>query len=249
MIFYFSKIFSGWSDEFPLIEKELLHSYGKNFEIILTMFLSILKFNKNAHLVLIVDEGLPIPKEIFDGLPVEFVFYKRKTNYLVLERLIAYRNVLAMQLKPHYLFLDWDLLFQKDVSQIFDKNFDLFFTQRRTENLAKDFKDMPINVGVFGAKLKNYSIVLAFFNRWLQTLSKMEPGYQFWLGEQLALYELLKKGSPEGGKILILNEEYNYPVTYNQNYNLFIEGPSILHFKGISKKFLIPYWENYLKEL
>lgn len=247
MIGFLSLLFPNWEKDFPLSKKELAHTFMMNWKIIFTMFSSIIKCDKNALLLLIVDEGLDIPKELFLGLPVEFVFYKRKTNYLVYERMLAYRLVLKKKIRQYYLFLDWDLLFQKDISRVFEKKFDFFFTAR---DATKMYKNMPINVGVFGANLENYFIVWAFFNRWILMLEKMSENHKLWLGEQLALYELLKKGSPEGGKFLILNEDYNYPVPYNNNfYGGYIEGPYILHFKGVTKKFLIPYWEKYLKNI
>jgi len=148
------------------------------------------------------------------------------------------------------IFLDTDMLVNKDLSEIFDKllNNDLVFTQRKNNFYINDtFQNikfpeftnktsnevMPFNGGFLGANN------VTSLNKLLQIYSKLPQKFHYWFGDQVALKKIYDS---KEFKILVLDSNYNYNVKDISNYDKKI---CVYHFKGRFKKLINPFYDKY----
>ena len=150
------------------------------------------------------------------------------------------------------IFLDTDMLVNKDLSAVFDRllNNDLVFTQRKNNFYINDtfqnikFSEftnktanevMPFNGGFLGAS----NIVVQ--KKLLQIYSELPSKFHYWFGDQVALKKLY---DAKEFKISLLDSNYNYNVKDISNYDKNI---CIYHFKGRFKKLINPFYEKYIR--
>lgn len=134
---------------------------------------------------------------------------------------------------PHdeALFLDPDILVQKDVWEVFDNPFDIAIAHRNeplTLDGADVSKDMPYNTGVIFSRGVNF---------WRATLELMKPmslDDRNWFGDQIAVAQLIKDGHFKVREID--NKIYNYsPKKESEN----VSACSIVHYKGNRKEWML----------
>ena len=206
---------------------------------------SIKKTNSNCRIIQIsnkedrnisdIDE-----KIIFDFKSATFMFNRLESQIAVLEKF------------GPTIFLDTDMLVNKDLSAIFDRllNNDIVFTQRKNNYYINDtFQNikfpeftnktinevMPYNGGFIGAG--NISAL----KKLLQTYSELPSKFHWWFGDQIALKKIY---DAKKFKILVLDSNYNYSVKDLSNYEKKI---CIYHFKGRLKKLMNPFYDKYFK--
>ena len=141
------------------------------------------------------------------------------------------RMTLHSQCEGEWLFVDSDVIVQKDVRDVFeDKEFDVALTNRdgTITNEAAYAAVMPINIGI------TFSRSPAFWKLVLHHLYQMPFKLQEWTGDQLVVCEMMKHGG-FGFKVKVLpGLKYNYPPKYEGDG----ENASIQHFKGDRKLWL-----------
>ena len=206
---------------------------------------SIKKTNSNCRIIQIsnkedrnisdIDE-----KIIFDFKSATFMFNRLESQIAVLEKF------------GPTIFLDTDMLVNKDLSAIFDRllNNDIVFTQRKNNFYINDtFQNikfpeftnktvnevMPFNGGFLG--VSNIAVQKKLLQIYLELPSK----FHYWYGDQVALKKIY---DAKEFKISLLDSNYNYNVKDISNYDKKI---CIYHFKGRFKKLMNPFYEKYFK--
>ena len=206
---------------------------------------SIKKTNSNCRIIQIsnkedrnisdIDE-----KIIFDFKSATFMFNRLESQIAVLEKF------------GPTIFLDTDMLVNKDLSAIFDRllNNDIVFTQRKNNFYINDtFQNikfpeftnktinevMPFNGGFLGVS----NIVVQ--KKLLQIYLELPSKFHYWYGDQVALKKIY---DTKEFKILLLDSNYNYNVKDISNYDKNI---CIYHFKGRFKKLINPFYDKYFK--
>ena len=182
-----------------------------------------------------VDEKL-----IFDFKSATFMFNRLESQIAVLEKF------------GPTIFLDTDMLVNKDLSAIFDRllNNDIVFTQRKNNFYINDtFQNikfpeftnktvnevMPFNGGFLG--VSNIAVQKKLLQIYLELPSK----FHYWYGDQVALKKIY---DTKEFKISLLDSNYNYNVKDISNYDKKI---CIYHFKGRFKKLMNPFYEKYIR--
>ena len=206
---------------------------------------SIKKTNSNCRIIQIsnkedrnisdIDE-----KIIFDFKSATFMFNRLESQIAVLEKF------------GPTIFLDTDMLVNKDLSAIFDRllNNDIVFTQRKNNYYINDtFQNikfpeftnktanevMPFNGGFLGVSN------IAVQKKLLQIYSELPSRFHYWYGDQVALKKIY---DTEEFKISVLDSNYNYNVKDISSYDKNI---CIYHFKGRFKKLINPFYEKYIR--
>ena len=206
---------------------------------------SIKKTNSNCRIIQIsnkedrnisdIDE-----KIIFDFKSATFMFNRLESQIAVLEKF------------GPTIFLDTDMLVNKDLSAIFDRllNNDIVFTQRKNNFYINDtFQNikfpeftnktvnevMPFNGGFLG--VSNIAVQKKLLQIYLELPSK----FHYWYGDQVALKKIY---DAKEFKISLLDSNYNYNVKDISNYDKKI---CVYHFKGRFKKLINPFYEKYIR--
>ena len=206
---------------------------------------SIKKTNSNCRIIQIsnkedrnisdIDE-----KIIFDFKSATFMFNRLESQIAVLEKF------------GPTIFLDTDMLVNKDLNAIFDRllNNDIVFTQRKNNFYINDtFQNikfpeftnktvnevMPFNGGFLG--VSNIAVQKKLLQIYLELPSK----FHYWYGDQVALKKIY---DTKEFKISLLDSNYNYNVKDISNYDKNI---CIYHFKGRFKKLINPFYEKYIR--
>ena len=206
---------------------------------------SIKKTNSNCRIIQIsnkedrnisdIDE-----KIIFDFKSATFMFNRLESQIAVLEKF------------GPTIFLDTDMLVNKDLNAIFDRllNNDIVFTQRKNNFYINDtFQNikfpeftnktinevMPFNGGFLG--VSNIFVQKKLLQIYLELPSK----FHYWYGDQVALKKIY---DTKEFKISLLDSNYNYNVKDISNYDKNI---CIYHFKGRFKKLINPFYEKYIR--
>ena len=132
------------------------------------------------------------------------------------------------QASGEWLFIDVDVLVERDVSDIFDASFDIAIASRvRNDGMSSQgLRIMPHNMGVV------FSRSPAFWHRAERELLTYDSKLQEWMGDQLAVCKLVKEGKFD---VRILpGEEYNYPPFGPDEVKA-----SIVHYKGRRKPWMV----------
>jgi len=127
-----------------------------------------------------------------------------------------------------WLFIDVDVLVVKNVQNVFDEQFDIAIASRLKNDGAQHdyFAEMPHNMGVV------FSRSPEFWAAAEKELLTYEPKMQEWMGDQLAVCRLIKRGGFDTR--IVPGEDYNFaPNSLDAG-----GGASILHFKGPRKNFM-----------
>lgn len=132
-----------------------------------------------------------------------------------------------------WMFIDPDIIVQKDVSHVFEDKFDVALTDRvGTITYEADYaKVMPYNLGV------SFSRAPAFWKRVLYHLRTLSPKLQQWEGDQLVICEMIKQRVASDFNVKILpGLTYNYPPRSADDPRT--ADAAIVHYKGPRKAWL-----------
>lgn len=134
------------------------------------------------------------------------------------------RTAFYAQLLGDWLYVDTDIIFTRDVRDIFEQDFDVAFAKRGEVN---DYaRAMPYNLGVV------FSRNPRFWADILPAIKDLPPKLQAWDGAQLAAgWYATREWCPY--KILELPEEYNHAPAHEHDTSA-----AILHYKGKLKRWL-----------
>lgn len=130
-----------------------------------------------------------------------------------------------------WLFLDTDVIVQRDVRHIFDRPFDIAVAEREGTLLDKEvgkkfMARMPFNKGAV------FSRSPAFWRAAAVRLRAMKPARQEWMGDQQAMNDVIASGAYH---IEVLPARYNYPPKHEHED---VTSQAILHFKGKRKAWM-----------
>ena len=143
------------------------------------------------------------------------------------------RMTLHSMCDGEWLFVDSDVLVQKDVRDVFDdKAFDVALTNRdgTITNEAAYAKVMQFNVGVV------FSRSPAFWKVVVQHLRTVPSRFQEWEGDQRVICALVRQGNHGFNVKILPGLKYNFPPASQDDPRL--ENASIQHFKGNRKLWL-----------
>lgn len=144
--------------------------------------------------------------------------------------------------------LDTDILIAKDFSEVFQQPIDVGLTWRKS-------RDMPFNGGVIFVNNRDPDASTRFFKELESVYSKQSISMLEWYGDQHALTTIIGH-IPQGAYDLApINrggitvgffacDTYNY-TPRTQTRALFGAPPKakLLHFKGSSRRLMLPYWQ------
>lgn len=135
------------------------------------------------------------------------------------------------QAEGEWLFIDIDVLVVKDVTDVFESQFDIALSSRSdTDQVQYEFGTaMPYNMGVV------FSRSPAFWKAVETELLTYSSQLQEWMGDQLAVCRLVD--APEHDVLVLDGNIYN--CTPESKVDL--SKPSILHFKGDRKEQMMAY--------
>lgn len=129
-----------------------------------------------------------------------------------------------------WLFVDTDVLFQRDVRDVFKNAFDLAVADRDWDHVkpAAGFTErMPFNMGVV------FSRTPAFWAECLARLKELPKPKQRWMGDQEVFCDIL---SEQRYRVALLpGAIYNYPPSLS-GHDAIEASAAILHFKGERRK-------------
>lgn len=139
-----------------------------------------------------------------------------------------------------WLFVDTDVVIQREVRPVFDAPFDVAVTSRNWTHLKliQNFAElMPFNTGVvFSRSPKFWAAVLAKMDKYSERL-------QAWMGDQQAICDVI--ASRGRFRVVILKgTRYNFPPAIDPDAEALKaqRKASILHFKGVERKVLLDAW-------
>jgi hypothetical protein len=135
--------------------------------------------------------------------------------------------MLHASLTGDWLFVDTDVVFQKDVRHVFDSEFDIACTDRKGTVWDNTWYSdlMPFNMGV------TFSRRPEFWQAVLEDLKDMPLKFQKWEGDQLAVGKLYRDWNTKVLPGLV----YNFtPVEREEDRS----HAAIVHFKGPRKDWI-----------
>lgn len=133
-----------------------------------------------------------------------------------------------------WLFIDCDVIVQKDVLDVFDQDFDVALTDRTgtITNEAKYAEIMPYNLGV------SFSRNSKFWRSVLYHMQTISPKLQQWTGDQLVICEMIKQRVVSDFRIRTLpGLTYNYPPRSEDDPRA--KDAAMVHYKGPRKEWLL----------
>jgi hypothetical protein len=137
------------------------------------------------------------------------------------------RMALHASLPGEWLFVDTDVVFQKDVRDVFDSPFDIAVTDRvgSAWEHSPDVKHMPYNMGV------TFSRNPKFWERAKEILLTLPSELQAWVGDQLVVCELQKQFRTK----VLPGHIYNFTPWERTDDR---SHAAIVHYKGQRKSWL-----------
>jgi len=161
--------------------------------------------------------------------------YAGNTEELMLFRMQAY----ATYNRPG-MYVDTDVLIQRDPSPVMTLDFDIAVTERTGPVQSPDGRDitkqMPFNTGVIFCKHP------AFFSAMRDSIARMDRDFRVWWGDQIALAVLV----PQLACVKLPTAFYNRTFSPKKPPEQFASA-WVLHFKGDRKPHM-PAYLNKLKE-
>jgi hypothetical protein len=132
-----------------------------------------------------------------------------------------------------WLFVDTDVIFQRDVRRVFDKPFDLAVSDREWDHVkpAAGFtKRMPINMGVV------FSRNPSFWAECHARLKELPKDKQHWMGDQEVFCDLIDEGRYQVRHLP--GAVYNFPPALDETEDTagLEAAAAIVHFKGPHRK-------------
>jgi len=131
-----------------------------------------------------------------------------------------------------WLYVDTDVLVQRDVRHVFDRSFDVAVATREgtlkdAEIGTKFMARMPYNKGAV------FSRSQAFWRASVETLKQAKPARQAWMGDQQAMNDVIAAGMFH---VETLPAEYNYaPHSRTED----VSDKFLTHWKGSRKAWLL----------
>jgi len=144
--------------------------------------------------------------------------------------------------------LDTDILIAKDFTEIFQQPIDVGLTWRYS-------RDMPFNGGVIFINNRNPDACIRFFRELENVYSQQQLSMLEWYGDQHALATIVGHWSPSADDLIPINhngvtvgffscDTYNYtPRTQTRALLGVSPKAKLLHFKGSSRRLMLPYWQ------
>ena len=141
------------------------------------------------------------------------------------------------QASGDWLFIDTDVLVLKDVAHVFDEDFDIAIASRVAGDGAHGpaWVEMPHNMGVV------FSRSPEFWGEVEDELETYEPRLQQWMGDQLAVCRMIKRGAVDAK--IIPGEVYNFPPRSPA-----VGDAAIAHYKGKRKPWMIAKAQKILED-
>ncbi len=226
-------------------------------KILSICFQSIQRFHPDAKCVLLTDLETPDP-----GLEnVKMIRYEVDPQEPVRSRLKALILYLeSIDEKTPVVFSDYDMIFQKNIENLFEESFDIAFTYRKgeTEEIPADqeYYPYPINAGLFLIHPDRHQQALVFLKAVERFFEKNYPDYMVWSGEQISINQFIgvkniHQSYPNSIQIgtttiqLFPAAEYNYTVGGSAFLLDYQPNKAILHFKGPRKQLMLEYWQTF----
>jgi len=223
--------------------------------IISTLHKSIKKFHPESSLIILTDESTKLeidPTIKIIRIPmttseIDYESFKAKTHFL--ER---------HSIKTHIIFLEWDVLVQSNLDEIFlNDNRDVYFTFRNLLPMPINDGFIAVNKnGIFNA-IKLFSIILDRYKNFISSK------FRYWYGLQLILKEMFlplffqikpkkiwhMRLNFQGVKVGFLHgKKYNYnPLV--KSIDEYLPNHKVIHFSKHKKVCLIPYWKKFIEQL
>jgi len=182
---------------------------------------------------------------------VEIVQMTDETTALVdgVDRVIRLpREPLALMRLRHqslvdgeWLFVDTDVVFQRDVRKVFEGQFDIAVTTRNwthVRNIESFASRMPYNTGVVFSRSQK------FWRSAVAGVGKMSDTLQAWMGDQQAICDLITARRSKWKIAMLKGTRYNFPPSLKSSPEAdeAQRGASILHFKGVERKTALLEW-------
>jgi hypothetical protein len=142
-------------------------------------------------------------------------------------------------------FIDPDVLLVRSIDDVFDRDFDIAFTER-------EVKGDEINTGVVFIKPDNKDALIGLFEELRKKCRSYPYNKQTWFGDQKSVNDILNEcASPCGLRVLKLPcDIYNAspcmeqtPEKMERNRKM-AENARIMHFKGYRKDMMHGVWAN-----
>lgn len=134
-------------------------------------------------------------------------------------------------LEGDWLFIDPDIIIQKDVRHVFDEPFDVALTDRLGTDMENTSygREMPVNLGV------SFSRSPKFWLRVIRHLNTLPVKLQQWTGDQLVVGAMLRQKLIDDFNVKILpGLRYNYSPSAADDPRM--QDAAIAHFKGPTRK-------------
>lgn len=210
------------------------------------LFKSIDRVHPNAAKFVLTDLETPISN--FDNVTIKR--YPRRKG-VISSQISGYLNFMKeWDRKDPLIFIDWDMILQRDLTPIFADPCDIMLTCREIRN-----DQTPINTGLIIIPVESSLKICDLFQDVLNEL-RDNPEYSTseWVGDQLFLSNLLKdiveKNTSgifdyQGLKIKILDcNEYNFTPLYGSEKRYYPD-KFVVHFKGSRKSLMVDYWNSF----
>ena len=136
--------------------------------------------------------------------------------------------------KGEWLFVDSDVIVQRDVRDVFTLKFDIALVNRQWPHLkaAAGFSErMPFNTGVV------FSRSHKFWGKAYERLQTMPEGLQDWMGDQQVICDMV--GSSRFKFWFLKGTRYNLPPSLEAEDDPLVRKAHIVHYKGPERKALL----------
>jgi lipopolysaccharide biosynthesis glycosyltransferase len=160
------------------------------------------------------------------------------------KRLMTYRLLHLEEFPPaNAVFLDADTVVRKDLTSVFDGEFDVALTRRDATDLTLGeavLEAMPFNTGVMFSKASGRQFWLAAH----AAVRAMPDEHQVWWGDQLAVKKVAEETSLKVAEYPCAL--YNYtPTSPDED----LSERYVVHYKGRERKpWLLAHWEGLLNK-
>ena len=219
--------------------------YFNELEMLVTFCQHINENFKNLNIILCTDKKTFIP----NNLVINIIRLNFDQNLPMYSRnMLMKLYVRSKHFYQNTIFLDWDIILNFDLDEIFENyNFDIGLTRR------SDNKMMPINEGVIFAKYNRKNKVVSFFNKLNsiyvnfasnRILKFVYGNIKQWRGGQLSLAKIIQWKNTQN-KLIINENEYLILDTLIYNFTSIndisendLRLKKIVHLKGWVKNYM-----------
>ena len=212
-----------------------------------TMFASARRFHPACRKVILSDLATPFPADS----SAEIIRLDLDPTNPMLSRSIAWLDYLR-RADGHAIFLDSDILINGDLAHVFAEDFAAGFTYRDGD------RKWPINAGLNFAHGRHLKKAADFHALWLARYQSAHGDSSVWGGDQDALRELFaavdfRRRDSFTHRLGALDirflpcDTYNFSTKAAADMKGHYPAARALHFKGKRKRFMLPYWREYIE--